>query len=127
MKNNFCDLQQEAIHKLPGRFKGFLLSPFHLQVHNGYVMVPDDCFKEMIDIIAEYAQIANAPDVSPLMQSGVLTSKDAERYRWLRERDVNTINQGGIFVGMTPNNVVINGIDLDVAIEEAMAIEKAQL
>jgi CTP-dependent riboflavin kinase len=59
MKNNFCDLPQEEINKLPNRFKGFLLSPFHLNKHNGYVMVPDDCFKEMIDIIAEYALTHN--------------------------------------------------------------------
>lgn len=46
--------------------------------------------------------------------------QDAMRYRWLRERDVNAIQQGGIFVGITPINVVINGKDLDTAIDDAI-------
>lgn len=46
--------------------------------------------------------------------------KDAERYRWLRKRDLDTISVGGVFVGMTPDNVVINGEDLDAAIDAAM-------
>ncbi|HBO4428965.1 TPA: hypothetical protein L4U54_001609 [Pseudomonas aeruginosa] len=29
-------------------------------------------------------------------------AKDAARYRWLRERDLETIRQGGVFAGMTP-------------------------
>ncbi|WP_134636145.1 ead/Ea22-like family protein, partial [Pseudomonas aeruginosa] len=31
-------------------------------------------------------------------------AKDAARYRWLRERDLETIRQGGVFAGMTPEN-----------------------
>ena len=46
--------------------------------------------------------------------------QDAIRYRWLRERDVNAIDTGGLFVGMTPNNIVLNGDDLDIAIDSAM-------
>lgn len=46
--------------------------------------------------------------------------RDAERYRWLRERDLDTIKQGGVFAGMTPANVVLNGPDLDSAIDAAM-------
>jgi len=45
---------------------------------------------------------------------------DAARYRWLRERDLDTISRGGVFAGMTPKNVVLNGEDLDRAIDEAM-------
>jgi hypothetical protein len=64
MKNDFCDLPQEAIHELPERFKGFLLSPFQHNVKNGFVLVPADAFKEMIDIIAEYAQQRPQPGIS---------------------------------------------------------------
>jgi hypothetical protein len=46
--------------------------------------------------------------------------RNAMRYRWLRERDVNAIDTGGLFVGMTPNNIVLNGDDLDIAIDAAM-------
>lgn len=48
---------------------------------------------------------------------------DAERYRWLRERDLETISKGGVFAGMTPKNVVINLEDLDAAIDAAMTKE----
>ena len=44
---------------------------------------------------------------------------DAERYRWLRRRDLGVIGAGGIFAGMTPDNVVLNGADLDRAIDAA--------
>ncbi|QPG62124.1 hypothetical protein HFV04_021745 [Pseudomonas sp. BIGb0427] len=47
--------------------------------------------------------------------------KDAERYRWLRTRDVNTISQGGVFAGITPQNLVINEETLDEAVDAAIA------
>ncbi|ACE99213.1 hypothetical protein Rpal_0654 [Rhodopseudomonas palustris TIE-1] len=50
--------------------------------------------------------------------------RDAERYRWLRERDVETIDMGGVFVGKTPENVVLNGIDCDAAVDAARIAEQ---
>lgn len=61
MKNEFCDMKQEDIRKLDERFQGFLLSPFQFNVHHGFVYVPEDTFKEMIDLIAEYATTAKMP------------------------------------------------------------------
>ena len=49
--------------------------------------------------------------------------RDAERYRWLRARDLDTIYAGGLFVGMTPENYVLNGVDLDLAVDLAMEKE----
>jgi hypothetical protein len=46
--------------------------------------------------------------------------RDAKRYRWLRERDLETISNGGVFAGITPDNHVLNGVDLDEAIDKAM-------
>ncbi|KAA0995467.1 hypothetical protein FQ192_10525 [Pseudomonas sp. ANT_J12] len=46
--------------------------------------------------------------------------KDAERYRWLRARDLETIRHGGVFAGQTPSNVVLNGDDLDANIDAVM-------
>lgn len=43
--------------------------------------------------------------------------KDARRYRFLRERNIDAIRAGGIFAGMTPENIVINGDDLDREID----------
>ncbi len=45
---------------------------------------------------------------------------DAARYRWLRSRDLDTISKGGVFAGMTPENVILNEEDLDRAIDAAM-------
>lgn len=49
--------------------------------------------------------------------------KDAERYRWLRSRDLETISQGGVFAGITPQNMVLNEETLDQAVDAAMAKE----
>lgn len=45
---------------------------------------------------------------------------DAARYRWLRERDLETISRGGVFAGMTPENIVLNLEDLDAEIDAAI-------
>lgn len=49
--------------------------------------------------------------------------KDAERYQWLRSRDLETISQGGVFAGITPENQVLNEETLDEAIDAARAHE----
>lgn len=48
---------------------------------------------------------------------------DANRYRWLRARDLDTITVGGVFAGATPENVVLNGEHLDAAIDAALATQ----
>jgi hypothetical protein len=52
---------------------------------------------------------------------------DAERYRWLRNRNLDAIKNGGVFAGMTPSNVVLNGEDLDLEIDAAMLTPNAVL
>lgn len=76
MKNDYCILPQEEIHRLPGRFKGFLLSPFQHNLKNGYVFVPEGAFKEMTAIIAEYASVADRLELAavPVPRVGGNTS-----------------------------------------------------
>ncbi len=50
--------------------------------------------------------------------------RDAERYRWLRERPIDTIFMGGVFVGKTPENEVLNGIYCDAAVDAARIAEQ---
>lgn len=50
-------------------------------------------------------------------------TQDANRYNWLRTRDLDAISAGGVFAGMTPENVVLNGEDLDAAIDAAIAFQ----
>lgn len=47
--------------------------------------------------------------------------RDALRYRYLRNRDLDAIEHGGVFAGMTPENFVLNGEDLDREIDAALA------
>ncbi|TXI06583.1 MAG: hypothetical protein E6Q76_09510 [Rhizobium sp.] len=53
-------------------------------------------------------------------------SMDAGRYRWLRSRDLETISKGGVFAGLTPDNLVLNEETLDQAIDAAMAKPKCR-
>lgn len=45
---------------------------------------------------------------------------DALRYRHLRTKDLDTIENGGVFAGLTPDNVVLNLEELDRAIDAEM-------
>ncbi|WP_238400610.1 hypothetical protein [Burkholderia thailandensis] len=49
----------------------------------------------------------------------------ADRYRYLRERPLNAVSVGGVFAGKTPDNVVLNGADLDAAIDAAIDAARA--
>lgn len=53
-------------------------------------------------------------------QAREAAERDAARYRWLRGRNLETIQKGGVFAGVTPENMVINGVDLDNAIDAAI-------
>ena len=66
-----------------------------------------------------FRQEAN-PKPSSLIAEVEHLRKDAARYRWLRERDLETIRQGGVFAGMTPENIVLNQEDLDAEIDAAL-------
>jgi len=77
MKNTYCALSQKQINALPERFKGFLLSPFQFNLRNGMVAVPEDTFKEMIDIITEYA----VREDSHLCEEALVGYPDAPRAR----------------------------------------------
>lgn len=48
---------------------------------------------------------------------------DSKRYQLLREADIDAIKKGGVFVGITPENLVINGIDLDAEIDKRLLSE----
>lgn len=62
-------------------------------------------------------------DVLALVNDWRQRNRDARRYKWLRSRPLDSITGGGVFAGMTPQNIVLNGVDLDVAIDAEMAKE----
>ncbi|HBO0350719.1 TPA: hypothetical protein OW428_003490 [Pseudomonas aeruginosa] len=67
-----------------------------------------------------FRQEANPQAILKLIAEVEHLRKDAARYRWLRERDLETIRQGGVFAGMTPENIVLNQEDLDAEIDAAL-------
>ncbi|HCF2029392.1 TPA: ead/Ea22-like family protein [Pseudomonas aeruginosa] len=64
--------------------------------------------------------LALLDEIDRLKAENEALRKDAARYRWLRERDLETIRQGGVFAGMTPENIVLNLEHLDAAIDAAL-------
>jgi hypothetical protein len=72
---------------------------------------------------ARFHTTCKPEDVLALIAENASMRKDAGRYQWLRSRDLDTIHPGGIFAGRTPDNLVINGEDLDAAIDAAMRKE----
>jgi len=63
-----------------------------------------------------------APEVAPAAPAvDAETVKKAARYDFLHSRDLSTIEFGGVFAGRTPDNVVLNGQDLDDAIDASIA------
>lgn len=67
------------------------------------------------ELEAKVASLSMVQDelVSPIERA-------AARYYHLREKDLNAINSGGVFAGLTPDNKVLNGADLDAAIDREM-------
>lgn len=49
------------------------------------------------------------------------------RYKYLRERDLDTIQKGGIFAGSTPDNQLLSGVDLDKAIDKELMKPKSDI
>lgn len=50
--------------------------------------------------------------------------RNADRYLVLRQADVDTIQNGGLFAGLTPDNIVINGHHLDEQTDAVIAARK---
>ncbi len=48
----------------------------------------------------------------------------AIRYAYLRSQPLDAIHAGGIFIGSTPDNLVLNEEDADEAIDAAMSKEQ---
>lgn len=74
----------------------------------------------------ECARMARVADEAVLQEDEFVGDlrKNAERYMVLRQADVDTIHNGGLFAGLTPDNVVINGSDLDERTDAVIAARK---
>ena len=57
-------------------------------------------------------------DIEIAAMEAVLTT--VRRYKFLWERDLSTIAEGGVFAGKVPDNHVLNGVTLDDEIDREM-------
>ena len=89
----------------------------------------DDCgrlARMVVELVPSDAHRCIAPACRPGCSdcSGALSPatmlQHAKRYVYLRERSLDAIKAGGVFAGMTPDNVVLNGEDLDAVIDAAL-------
>ncbi|MCR6975196.1 hypothetical protein NS833_15120 [Pseudomonas aeruginosa] len=112
-------LKELAVRALP-------FAPGEWFVENGIDQVRD-CANDFVcetgedePIKASFIAAANPQAILKLIAEVEHLRKDAARYRWLRERDLEKIRQGGVFAGMTPENIVLNQEDLDAEIDAAL-------
>lgn len=86
-------------------------------------MQPRDMRNNMETLAEELTKFsAMAPVAAPAAPAAdAETVKKAARYDFLHSRDLSTIEFGGVFAGRTPDNVVLNGQDLDAAIDASIA------
>lgn len=59
-------------------------------------------------------------------QFTIADALDAERYRWLRNCDVETRDNGDVFVGCAKGKIVLNGADLDAIVGAAITAAKGE-
>lgn len=81
-----------------------------------------DSYQDWCDEQREFEQESreNAARALRAEQQRDEAARDAERYRFLRGRDLDTIHIGGVFAGMTPQNIVLNEDDLDREVDAAI-------
>ncbi|HBO0183909.1 hypothetical protein CAZ16_24605 [Pseudomonas aeruginosa] len=98
-----------------------------IQAGNGEVVIGNEGFYtdlEQDKANATFCAAANPQAILGLIAEVERLRTDAARYRWLRERDLETIRRGGVFAGMTPENIVLNLEDLDAEIDAAIEGDK---
>jgi len=84
-------------------------------------------FQAKMDAQRHYEARIRSAFVTPpqdAIAKAVKAERDAERYQWLRSRNIDTVHRGGVFAGVTPDNYVLNGEDLDRHIDVAIRKRK---
>jgi len=71
-----------------------------------------------VDAYAVERAIVDALETA--QSSYMADQRDAGRYRFLRNANCEHPLEGGIFIGITPANVIVTGDDADRAVDEAM-------
>lgn len=80
---------------------------------------------EMLNRWARFEAACKPELILALIAENAARLLNSERYMVLRQADVDTIHNGGLFAGLTPDNIVINGSDLDERVDAVLALRKA--
>ena len=80
-----------------------------LEIDGEYLEFPTAWVPELMATLAE-AYLRATGEEAPI-------AANQRRYLQLRSADIEAIQKGGIFAGITPDNVVVNGEDLDQALD----------
>jgi len=81
------------------------------------------------DLAAQCNGIANAVASGTLSKHEATTimielfsslSKDAMRYQHLKGKDLENLQEGGVFAGLIPESLILGGVDLDKQIDKEM-------
>ncbi|MFD2299934.1 hypothetical protein QRO11_03565 [Paracidovorax citrulli] len=119
--------QASAAAAAPALLEGRAHLTYTLTAESGYEQtgehhnITPEVFGAMIAALHSSTEFTN--EVLATEHSTAL-AEHAARYEWLRSRDLDTIQKGGVFAGKTPDNVVLNGADLDAAIDAAIAAQR---
>lgn len=79
--------------------------------------------REYLDDVEVWDEIDKTID--KLISGYAATVKDAERYRHLRGKDLETIQKGGVFAGQVPQNLVLSDTELDEAVDQSIKYDIA--
>lgn len=79
----------------------------------------------LLDLAREYAAVVNSA-CRPREGKVTTQRRDAARYAYLRSRPLDAIQKGGVFAGLVPDNVVLNGDDLDAAVDAALQAQSKE-
>lgn len=124
--SHFYDLRQSEIDAKDKVIDDLALQKAILKAHRDRIMEENAALKAEVLYLSETFEQFKSEFVKVSKENPALKAEakrlraDAKRYRYLRDRNLETIDKGGIFAGIVPENAVINGIDLDQHIDAAL-------
>lgn len=114
--DSYCDYLRASIARLRWNLYRYRILDLGISMADELKSLIEDAYDE-----GTLHPLFAAPVVQPD------DSKDAERYRWLREENAKPYEEGSLFVGYdNDQGGEWIGCDLDAAIDAAMAAEKEQ-
>ena len=79
------------------------------------------------DLVTIFVQLdARYPNIRAVLQGAATELRRQHARIQELEAMLEAVNNGGVFAGVTPDNIVLNGTDLDAEIDAAIAAAKGK-